>query len=68
MTKLRTEYLGDSVYVEYDGVNLELFLNNGETDPFDKSIVKKSKITLDPYTLAALIRFIDTKANGKTNS
>ena len=44
-------YLGDSVYAEYDGVNLTVYLDNGAGP--------KSIIVMEPSVLSNLIAFID---------
>lgn len=44
-------YLGDSVYAEFDGYQIRLFLNNGYED--------KSEIFLDSHVVDAFLLFID---------
>lgn len=47
------EYLGDSVYVEFDGYHMTLTTENGlPTDP-------SNRIHLDPAVQVALVSFIE---------
>lgn len=48
MSNLKT-YLGDSVYADFDGYTIRLFLNNGGQD--------KSIIYLEPEVVDAFINF-----------
>ena len=43
------EYLGDSVYAEYDGYSIRLYTSNG--------IMECSEIYLEPEVADALVRF-----------
>lgn len=45
------DYLGDSVYAEFDGFNIYLTTNNGYPDD------PRNVIALEPEVYAALIRF-----------
>lgn len=44
------EYLGDSVYAEFDGFTVTLYLDNGEG--------RHSEIVLEPSTFVSLERFM----------
>ena len=49
--KTGEKYLGDSVYVSFDGFDFTLYLNNGEG--------LFNKIVLEPIVLAELQRFVE---------
>ena len=49
---MKRRYLGDSVYVEYDGWAFELTTNNGYPDD------PRNRIVLDPLVYSALVRFV----------
>ena len=49
--KADKRYLGDSVYAEFDGMELSLYLDNG-TGPHNR-------IVLEPAVFAALQEFVD---------
>jgi len=53
------EYLGEGVYVKYDGYGFWI-LANDHMDPTDK-------IYLEPHNLAALNRFVDNLKRRKLN-
>lgn len=53
-----TEYLGDSVYASFDGVNITLETRNGL--PSDPS----NRIYLDPSVWEALLRFQQRVSTG----
>ena len=44
-----TEYLGDSVYANYDGYSIRLYTSNG--------LMEYSEIYLEPEVADALVRF-----------
>jgi hypothetical protein len=53
------QYLGDSVYVEFDGLGLILTTENGkETDP-------SNQIYLEPEVYTALVKYIENLKNLK---
>ena len=47
---MKKDYLGDSVYCEFDGYALVLTTNNGEED--------SNRIELEPEVIAALERYL----------
>ena len=49
--KTGNRYLGDSVYVEFDGLDFTLYLNNGD-GPFNK-------IVLEPIIISELKKFVE---------
>jgi hypothetical protein len=50
-------YLGDSVYAEYDGYAVLVFLNNGERSLAD-TLIQKNLIAMEPESIHALMRFL----------
>lgn len=52
------EYLGDSVYVEFDGYSFILTTENGYPDD------PRNRIVLDPEVYEALLRFVDNRVRG----
>ena len=50
---MKKEYLGDSVYVEYDGWSLVLTTENGYHDD------PRNRIVLEPEVYAALARYVE---------
>lgn len=51
MTMTAKEYLGDAVYVEFDGFQLVLTTENG--------IRATNRIVLEPEVYAALVQFVE---------
>ena len=60
------EYLGDSVYAEFDSYSICLFLNNGEQNGIGEPL-KKNPIYLEPAVFEALLRF-KLRMNGESPS
>lgn len=54
---IKKEYLGDSVYVEWDGYMLRLFLDNGYEE--------KNEIFLEPESQIVLVKFIERMIQAK---
>jgi len=54
-----TTYLGDSVYAEYDGYAMLVFLNNGERS-LDDSLIQKNLIAMEPEAIHKLTQFLQT--------
>lgn len=52
MSDLR-EYLGDSVYVNFDGFAIELTTNNGYPDD------PRNRIVLEPDVFSALVLYVE---------
>ena len=52
------DYLGDSVYVGWDGYGLELTTSNGFPDD------PRNRIYLEPEVFQALVRFMERVARG----
>jgi hypothetical protein len=49
----RKQYLGDSVYVDFDGYYIELTTNNGYPDD------PRNKIYLEPQVYESLLRYVE---------
>ena len=49
----RKRYLGDSVYVDFDGYHIELTTNNGYPDD------PRNKIYLEPQVYHALVQYVE---------
>jgi hypothetical protein len=58
-----TEYLGDSVYAEFDGYNVILTTNNGYPDD------PRNRIALEPVVLRRLKKYVEgLKENHESQS
>lgn len=49
---MSVKYLGDGLYADFDGSQVELYASNG--------IAKTNQVFLDPYVLQRFLDYVDT--------